>query len=140
MLALREKGKLNPIFEYTDHKKNLSKEEDMKKGLFVLVFALLILLPVSTLAANGFGGLTFIGDRQGVCVEIDGSCVSETISFDLDTCDANQVEKEQYREKMPFTLLVPVGTHKMIIKKDGKKIVTDEIRISAEEVLEYKLP
>ena len=112
----------------------------MKKGLFVFVSVLLILLPVCSLAGNTFGGLTFIGDRQGICVEIEGTCVSETISFALDTCDANLVEKEQYREKMPFTLLVPVGTHKMVIKKDGKKVVTDDIRISAEQVLEYKLP
>lgn len=112
----------------------------MKKGLFVLVSALLILLPVWSMAEDNFGGLTFVGDRQGICVEIDGSCLSETISFVLDTCDANQVEKEQYREKMPFTLLVPAGTHKLIIKKDGKKIVIDNIKISAEKVLQYKLP
>ncbi len=118
----------------------------MKKRLseyrrwIVIVAALLFLVPLSCLAEGNFGGITFIGDRQGVCVKIDGECVSETISFELSTCDANQVEKERYRGKMPFTLLVPVGTHNMTITKDGKDVLTDTIQITAEKVLEYTLP
>lgn len=118
----------------------------MKNGLSVycrlvaLTAILVFLTPLSCIADRGFGGITFIGDRQGICVEIDGDCVSETISFELTTCDANQVEKERYRDKMPFTLLVPVGTHNLTIKKDGRNILSDKITITAEKVLEYNLP
>ena len=69
----------------------------MKKRLseyrrwIVIVAALLFLVPLSCLAEGNSGGITLIGDRQGVCVKIDGECVSETISFKLSIRDANQV-------------------------------------------------
>lgn len=101
----------------------------------------LFLAPVLSMAAeNNFGGITFIGEREGVCVEIEGACAEETISFELATCDENQVEKEKFKDRMPFTLLVPVGKHKMVITKDGKKLLVDDIEISEEKVLEYSLP
>ncbi len=109
-------------------------------GLIALCIVLLSLFPFTSFAESKFGGLTFTGERKGVCIEIDGKCAEESISFELDTCDANQVVKERYKDKMPFTLLVPAGTHKMIIKKNGKNVLTDDIHIKAEEVLDYTLP
>jgi hypothetical protein len=106
------------------------------------LFLLTLTLPPLLTAADEtlFGGITFLGDRQGICVRIEGQCAAEAIDFELATCDENLVEKEKFKERMPFTLLVPVGTHKLVVKKDGKEIKTDQVVITASEVLEYKLP
>lgn len=98
------------------------------------------LLPGTGLANDQMGGITFIGERAGVCVLIEGECMDESIYFKLDTCDANQVVKEQFRERTPFSLLVPKGTHRLVIMKEGRKVVSDTITITPEKVLEYKLP
>ena len=109
------------------------------QGLFsALVF--LLLLPATSFAEEVFGGLTFLGDRQNICIEIAGECSKEDISFDLATCDASNAEKEKFKMRMPFTLLVPQGTHRLVIKKNGKNILTDNITIKAEKVFEYQLP
>lgn len=124
----------------------LTKEEAMKNnlylsgGLIALITILLSCFPLTCCAESNFGGLTFIGDRKGVCIEIEGKCADESISFELETCDENLLEKDRYKDKMPFTLLVPAGKHKLMIKKNGDKVLTDEIEIKAQEVLEYKLP
>ena len=119
---------------------NMEKKTFYYSGLIAFFVVLLSFLPFTCFAEGKFGGLTFTGERKGVCIEIDGKCAEESISFELDTCDENQVVKERYKDKMPFTLLVPAGTHKMIIKKNGKEVLTDDIHIKAEEVLDYKLP
>jgi hypothetical protein len=106
---------------------------------FSLAF-LLWLLPGTGLGEEQMGGITFIGEREGVCVLIEGECMDESIYFKLDTCDANQVVKEQFRDKTPFTLLVPKGEHRLVIMKEGRKVVSDTITIAPEKVLEYKLP
>lgn len=112
-----------------------------KKHHLLLAAVLLFLLPAQSYAATKtFGGLTFIGDQQGICIEISGECVTEDITFELKTCDTSDIVKEKFKERMPFTLLVPVGTHHMLIRKDGKKLIEDEITIALEKVLEYKLP
>lgn len=102
--------------------------------------AFLILLPTTSFAEKIFGGLTFIGDRQDICIEISGECATEDINFELATCDANSLEKEKFKKRMPFTILVPKGTHKIVIKKHGKELINDEISITPEKVLEYQLP
>lgn len=86
------------------------------------------------------GGIMFTGDREGVCVLIEGDFMEESIYFKLDTCDENQVVKEQFRDRTPFTLLVPNGEHRLIIMKDGREVVTETITIHPEEILEYPLP
>lgn len=86
------------------------------------------------------GGITFVGDRAGVCVLIEGECIDESIYFKLDTCDSNQTVKEQFKDRTPFTLLVPKGEHRLVIMKEGEKVVSDTITISPEMILEYKLP
>ena len=106
---------------------------------FSLAF-LLWFLPSSCLGEEQMGGITFVGEREGVCVLIEGECMDESIYFKLDTCDANQVVKERFRDKTPFTLLVPKGEHRLVIMKEGRKVVSDTITISPEKVLEYKLP
>lgn len=103
----------------------------------VIVF---LMFPTASFAETVFGGLTFIGERQGVCIEIEGECAAEDILFELNTCDANNEVKEKFKERMPFTILVPKGSHELVIKKNGKKIIQDEITINPEKVLEYKLP
>ncbi len=92
------------------------------------------------MAGKTFGGLTFIGDAEGICIEISGECVTEDITFELKTCEPNHLVKEKFKNRMPFTLLVPAGTHYMLIEKNGKKLLEDEISIVFEKVLEYKLP
>ena len=109
-------------------------------SLGLLLTTLLLLLPVTAFAEKTFGGLTFIGDRQGICVEIAGECAKEDIDFELATCDANNLEKEKFTKRMPFTILVPKGSHKIVIKKDGKDLLHDVITITPEKVLEYQLP
>jgi hypothetical protein len=111
-----------------------------RKHHLLLAAVLLFLFPTLSSAANTFGGLTFIGDQQGICIEISGECVAEDIVFELKTCDATNSVKGKFKDRMPFTLLVPVGTHYMLINKDGKKLIEDEITIVLEKVLEYKLP
>ncbi len=106
--------------------------------LLALVF--LFLLPATSFTEVIFGGLTFLGDRQGICIEIAGECATEDIDFELATCDANNSEKEKFKKRMPFTILVPKGTHKLVIKKNGEQLITDEITIKPEKVLEYQLP
>lgn len=101
---------------------------------------LLWLLPGPSLAEDPMGGITFIGEREGVCVLIEGECVAESIYFKLDTCDANQHVKEQFRDRTPFSLLVPKGTHRLVIMKEGRKVISDTITITPDKVLEYKLP
>lgn len=86
------------------------------------------------------GGITFIGERKGVCVLIEGECMDESIYFKLDTCDENREVKEQFKERTPFTLLVPKGEHRLVIMKEGEKVISDTIEITPEKVLEYKLP
>ncbi|MBU0943316.1 MAG: hypothetical protein KJ804_21475 [Proteobacteria bacterium] len=86
-----------------------------------------------------FGGITFVGDRKDICVTIEGECIS-SIDFQLETCDSSMNSKEEYKNKMPFTLLVPKGAHQLLIKKKGKIVVNEPINIEAEKVLEYQLP
>ena len=108
-------------------------------NLLLLAIAL-FLFPTTAVAEKIFGGLTFLGDRQDICIQIAGECATEDIDFDLSTCDANNLEKEKFKKRMPFTLLVPKGTHTLLIKKNGVPLVTDEIVIKPEKVLEYQLP
>lgn len=96
--------------------------------------------PVACADEKLLGGITFAGDREGVCVLIEGDFLEESIYFKLDTCDENQVVKEQFRDKTPFTLLVPKGEHRLIIMKDGREVVTDTVTIHPEQILEYRLP
>lgn len=106
--------------------------------LLVLVF--LFFLPATSFTEVSLGGLTFLGDRQDICIEIAGECVKEDIEFELATCDSNNSEKEKFKKRMPFTILVPKGTHKLVIKKNGEHFITDKITIKPETVLEYQLP
>jgi hypothetical protein len=109
----------------------------------LVVFSLAVLLwllPGTSLGEEQMGGITFLGEREGVCVLIEGECMDESIYFKLDTCDEYQVVKEQFRERTPFTLLVPKGEHRLVIMKEGRKVVSDTITISPEKILEYKLP
>ena len=111
------------------------------RQLVALFLAFLLwLLPGVGLANEQMGGITFTGEREGVCVLIEGECMAESIYFKLDTCDANQVVKEQFRDRTPFSLLVPKGTHRLVIMKEGRKVVTDQVSITPEKVLEYRLP
>lgn len=105
-----------------------------------MLSALLFALPAASFSNELLGGITFVGDREGVCVLIEGECMEESIYFKLDTCDENQVVKEKFKDKTPFTLLVPKGEHRLVIMKEGEKVISDTITISPEEVLEYKLP
>lgn len=114
--------------------------ERFYRSLILVLTTFLFLLPTTVLAEKTFGGLTFIGDRQGICVEIAGECAKEDIDFELATCDANNLEKKTFTKRMPFTILVPKGSHKIVIKKDGKDLIHDEITITPEKVLEYQLP
>lgn len=106
----------------------------------LLISALFLLLPIACLGEEILGGITFIGEREGVCVLVEGEYIEESIYFKLDTCDDNQVVKEQFRDRTPFTLLVPKGEHRLVIMKEGEKVVSDTIKIAPEEILEYKLP
>ncbi len=106
-------------------------------SLFFLLFAF---FPGASMGEEIFGGVSFVGDRDGVCVLIEGECVEEAIYFKLDTCDANNKVKEIFKEKIPFTLRVPKGAHRLLIMKQGQKVVAQDIQITAGEVLEIKLP
>ncbi len=109
--------------------------------MIVVIFVFFVLaLPVTGLADKTFGGITFIGERENVCVLIEGECVQESIYFKLDTCDKNKNIKQEFRDRIPFTLLVPKGVHRLVIMKEGRKVVTEEITIVPEEVLEFNLP
>ena len=106
------------------------------------VFFAFILLILPNIASSNemLGGITFIGEREGVCVLIEGECMEESIYFKLDTCDANQEVKEQFKDRTPFTLLVPKGEHRLVIMKEGAKVISDTIKVSPEEIVEYRLP
>lgn len=106
----------------------------------LVISTFFLLYPLFCLGEEILGGITFIGEREGVCVLVEGEYIEESIYFKLDTCDDNQVVKEQFKERTPFTLLVPKGEHRLVIMKEGEKVVSDTITISPEEVLEYKLP
>ena len=110
-------------------------------SLALLSFTVLsVQFPTSCIANEMLGGITFLGEREGVCVLIEGEYIEESIYFKLDTCDQNQEVKEQFKERTPFTLLVPKGEHRLVIMKEGEKVVSDTIEISPENILEYKLP
>ena len=109
--------------------------------MVVVIFVSFVLaLPVTGFAEKSFGGITFIGDREDVCVLIEGECVQESIYFKLDTCDKDKHIKQEFKDRTPFTLLVPKGVHRLVIMKEGQKVVTQEITIAPEEVLEINLP
>lgn len=109
--------------------------------MIVFIFVSFVLaLPVTGFAEKTFGGITFVGEREDVCVLIEGECVQESIYFKLDTCDKDNNIKEKFKDKTPFTLLVPKGVHRLVIMKEGRKVITEEITIVPEEVLEFKLP
>jgi hypothetical protein len=117
------------------------RKPGIPRHLVVFCCAVLLwLLPGTGLGEEQMGGITFLGEREGVCVLIEGECMDESIYFKLDTCDENQVVKQQFRDKTPFTLLVPKGEHRLVIMKEGRKVVSDTITISSEQILEYKLP
>ncbi len=105
----------------------------------MFVAALVVLPSAAWSSGEMFGGITFVGDRKGVCISIKGECLS-AIDFQLETCDTNLNSKERYKGKMPFTLLVPVGVQQLEIKRNGKVVVNEPITIQAEVVLEYQLP
>ena len=107
-------------------------------AIFLTVF--LITIPSFSYCNELLGGITFLGEREGVCVLIEGDFIEESIYFKLDTCDANQEVKKQFKERTPFTLLVPKGDHRLVIMKEGEKVISDSITISPEEIVEYKLP
>ena len=110
-------------------------------SLALLCFTvLLVQFPTSCIANEMLGGITFLGERQGVCVLIEGEYIEESIYFKLDTCDENQEVKDQFKERTPFTLLVPKGQHRLVIMKEGEKVISDTITIEPEKILEYKLP
>ncbi|MDW7771297.1 MAG: hypothetical protein SCH71_00240 [Desulfobulbaceae bacterium] len=96
--------------------------------------------PSAVFADELTGGITFSGEREGVCVLIEGEYIEESIYFKLDTCDENREIKEQYRDRTPFTILVPQGEHRLIIMKEGEKVISDRIEIKPEKILEYRLP
>lgn len=102
--------------------------------------AILLILPNISFGDEVLGGITFIGEREGVCVLVEGEYIEESIYFKLDTCDTNQIVKEQFKERTPFTLLVPKGEHRLVIMKEGDKVISDTITINPEKILEYKLP
>jgi hypothetical protein len=104
------------------------------------IAVILCIAPTICLGDEMRGGVTFVGEREDVCVLIEGECMEESIYFKLDTCDDNQVVKEQFKDRTPFTLLVPKGKHRLVILKEGEKVISDTITISPEEILEYKLP
>ena len=104
------------------------------------ITAIFFILPAICLSNEMLGGITFIGEREGVCVLIEGECLDESIYFKLDTCDNNQVVKEQFKDRTPFTLLVPKGEHRLVIMKEGEKVISDTIIVAPETILEYKLP
>jgi len=107
----------------------------------LFLFAFILAVPALSASANELmGGVTFVGEREGVCVLIEGECMEESIYFKLDTCDENQEVKSQFKDKTPFTLLVPKGRHRLVIMKEGEKVISDTISISPEKVLEYQLP
>ncbi len=109
--------------------------------LVVIIFVSFILtLPANGLAEKTFGGITFLGEREGVCVLIEGECVDESIYFKLDTCDKEKTIKEQFKDRIPFTLLVPKGVHRLVIMKEGRKVISEEITIVPEQILEFSLP
>lgn len=105
-----------------------------------LFFLLCAAFPGVSMAGEIFGGVSFVGDREGVCVLIEGECVEDAIYFKLDTCDADHNVKEIFKEKTPFTLRVPKGAHRLLIMKEGQKVVAQDIKVTAGEVLEIKLP
>lgn len=122
-------------------KKEVTMQKNKAQRLITLFLLFLFTLMPATIMANEMlGGITFLGDREGVCVLIEGECIDESIYFKLDTCDENKVVKEKFKDRTPFTLLVPKGEHRLIIMKEGEKVISDTITISPEEVLEYKLP
>lgn len=102
--------------------------------------ATLLILQTPCFSEEILGGIRFIGEREGVCVLIEGEYIEESIYFKLDTCDDNQVVKEQFKDRTPFTLLVPKGEHRLVIMKEGEKVISDKIAIHPESILEYKLP
>jgi len=106
----------------------------------VCIAVILCIAPGICSGNEMLGGVTFVGEREGVCVLIEGECMEESIYFKLDTCDDNQVVKEQFKDRTPFTLLVPKGKHRLVIMKEGEKVISDTITIAPEEILEYKLP
>ena len=108
--------------------------------IVVIFVSFLLALPMTGLADKTFGGITFVGEREDVCVLIEGECVQESIYFKLDTCDTDKNIKQEFKDRTPFTLLVPKGVHRLVIMKEGRKVVTEEITIVPEEVLEFKLP
>lgn len=131
--------------QHSDNKKIRNGVKIMKNQIVVKMarsfLCCLFLFCSSTVFSQELtGGISFTGDREGVCVLIEGEYIAESIYFKLDTCDDNQEVKEQFKDRAPFTLLVPEGEHRLVIMKEGEKVVTDTIKIKSGEILDYKLP
>lgn len=121
-------------------KKMLTLSTRLLLTISFFLFLIPAAMPSVVSAGELTGGITFSGEREGVCVLIEGEYIEESIYFKLDTCDENQEIKEQFRDRTPFTILVPEGTHRLVIMKEGEKVITDTITIKPEEVFEYRLP
>ena len=80
--------------------------------LSIILSFLLFFLSALPLTASGdelsTGGIRFTGEREGVCVLIEGEYIEESIYFKLDTCDQNKEVEEQFKSSvsiMPNGLL-----------------------------------
>ena len=80
--------------------------------MIVVIFVSFVLaLPVTGFAEKTFGGITFVGEREDVCVLIEGECVQESIYFKLDTCDKN---KNMQRNKFTHLSIPPFQIFKQL--------------------------
>ncbi len=108
-------------------------------GTFIVFIVLFLLNAQAGLAEELLGGVAFTGEREGVCVLIEGD-FAESIYFKLDTCDENLVVKQEFKDRTPFTLVVPKGEHRLVIMKEGHKVISEKIEVEPGKTLYFKLP
>lgn len=88
---------------------------------------------------TGTGGITFSGKKAGQCVVVEGQDIARIV-FLVDTCDEMGQEKPEYQGKVNFTLLVPEGTHRFKVVREGKQILMKAVTIKPEQTVQVDLP
>lgn len=109
------------------------------QAVWIIFVGLFLFNAQAGFAHDLLGGVAFTGEREGVCVLIEGEFI-ESIYFKLDTCDENQMVKEEFKDRTPFTLLVPKGEHRLVIMKEGHRVLFETIEVEPEKTLYFKLP
>ena len=108
----------------------------MKKQPSLVIWLAILLLICGGCAAvqseqSRMGGIDFVGNPEGVCVQI-----GENYLLELEECDARLLRDGKGKR----TFLLPEGTHRVLFFRDGIKVGEQMIEVKRASVSTVELP